>query len=175
MLFTQGQRNFFRDVFNFDVTEVRVVEYMEDSKVAGFYNENNPGIININSKYKGDSVAFNTTLIHEVTHLLQYEHRASISLPLGEVFYDDVVFTAELVDSRSNFLDWANRPLEIDAIFTEAYYVWYLNHDVEGIEDTIVGYLKSRLKNTTDVGLLKDLMSRIKDNSFSQIVKGVIE
>ena len=137
---TTEQLNYFKEVFNFDASVVSIYNKSLDEKSIGEYDHNNPGVIFID-KAKTDMmlpVALDTTLVHEITHLLQFEQKKTISL-------DFTYNNAYEYGQHCVFMKWCERPLEIDAVLSEIYYL-YLNRVGDRIEH-LIDYCERRFEN----------------------------
>ena len=156
MEITINHIKFFKQTFNVDVSNVKVLFYSGNDS-AGEYRHNMPGCIFLNRELLSRMHISRTdlTIIHELTHLVQYEYGMAISLDLRTL-------SALSIHKMSYSLEWNNSPLEIDAMLTESYFLFYDNKDAPNIERFIKSYLLSRLdsKNSNNLSMcVKNLCS----------------
>ena len=147
MEITNNHIKFFKQTFNVDVSNVKVLFYSDNDSV-GEYRHNMPGCIYLNRERLSHMHILNTdlTITHELTHLVQYEHNMAISLDLRTL-------PAHVVHKMSLCLEWGNSPLEIDAMLTEAYYLFFINKDMPNIDRAITDYLIGKLNRKTNNNL----------------------
>lgn len=169
MEITNKHIKFFKETFGIDVSKVKILFTSKDDRYGEYANEL-PGFIYLN---RGKLMEINkgytsTTIIHELTHLVQYEYNQSLSLEFTKEL------TASIVDDKSSEMNllWKDRPLEIDAMITEAYYLYKVNSDLDYIDEIIYKYLQSKISDSRYMEMIiKRLINKnIVDSNFIDIV-----
>lgn len=137
---TTEQLQYFKEVFNFDARVVSIYNKPLDEKSIGEYDWNNPGVVFIDMA-KIDQlqpIHFHTTLVHEITHLLQFEQKKTLSL-------DFTYHNAYEFGQHCAFMKWCEKPIEIDAVLSELYFMWKYNGN-DRIEH-LIDYCERRFEN----------------------------
>ena len=162
-IINQSHINFFKQKLNIDVSNVKVNNIrLEESAIGEFntYGEINVDIDKIKRIYKRATTLFVlTTVAHELVHLCQFEYNKSAILPINNIF------TANILHERYESNEWHTRPLEIDAMIMEVYYVY----STFGVNDSIRGFTRIRCSRVGISTLIK-YASRLNDRRFTRLV-----
>lgn len=158
---TTNQLQYFKDTFGFDASVVSIYNKPFQSGKLGEYDSREPGIIFVDEEQaaKVHPIFFNATLVHEITHLLQFEQEKTLSL-------DFTYNKAIEFNMCSMLMPWCERPLEIDAVISEVYYIWMYNKD-NNIHH-VSNYCRNRFKNNEPHNITVCLNNLKEKNLVSQ-------
>ena len=162
---TENIIKYFKSTFDVDVSTIPIF-FKDLDGYAGIYYGDHPGMIFVDRQAlsKHSKIHGYTTIVHELTHLVQHEYRMSLSID----FKDD-----ECADDYDYWdEDWCNKPLEVDALLSE---ICYLSSVERNNEDNIVAYGTVRLINTREDVLLKAINNLNGSERFTHIINRIVK
>ena len=154
---TANQLQYFKDTFGFDASVVSIYEKTFQDGKLGEYDSTDPGVVFIDKEQadKLHPIIFNATLVHEITHLLQFEQNKTLSLDFS---YNKAIEFSEVC----MFMPWCEKPLEIDAVLSELYYIWMFNKD-NNIHH-VTNYCRNRFKHNEPHNI-SVCLNKLKENT----------
>jgi hypothetical protein len=161
---TENMIKYFNKTFDINVSTIPMFFKNLDG-YGGMYYEGNPGMIFVDRQLleKHSNLVQATTIVHELTHLIQYEYKRSLSIKIKDNEY------AGHYDYWDE--DWNNQPLEVDAILSELNYLFFINPNKV---DRIINYGKIRFKNTREDVLMIAIDNLNGDKRFINIINTIV-
>lgn len=167
---TENIVNLFKETLNVNVYDVMML-FKDLDKNLGEYDYKCKNIIFINRirlEERHPEIMAYMTIVHELTHLCQYEYNKSISIELSEE-ENAILYRKTFRDN--NYLD---RPLEIDAVLMELYYLFFIGMEKESLIS--IGSLRFKNNKTTNLNrLISQLESkRLVKSEFIDIMNEML-
>ena len=148
---------FFQNTFDVDISDVEVSYEGDFYDCSGFY-EHYSHRINISKKLEQEHRLKTLTIVHELAHVMQFEHNKSICLNLSDFV------TAEDYAMADVGIVWYERALEIDADITALYFFFKKYGDIRNL-------IKLKFLKVEDYEHLAERINSIRiDNSFKNVI-----